>query len=305
MPEKTRAIRLNLWNRPDPGKVRDYLRLAALAADAARLAARHIRAQQPPSSPSAWERKGARDFVTDVDRAAESAIAEFLLDAEPTSRVWGEELSPEMTSASDAAGAPVEPGDGLSASSPGAAGRGLVWIVDPLDGTTNYLHGYPQYAVAIAALLDGQLAAGVVLDVARDQLYSATAGGGAWCGERRLAVSPITDPRLALIGTGFPFRTPHLVPRYLRQFCAIHATASGIRRAGSAALDLADVAQGRFEGFWELDLAAWDVAAGVLLVREAGGVVSDLDGSPAVVCRGAKVAGNPAIHRWLLQTLTL
>jgi myo-inositol-1(or 4)-monophosphatase len=188
---------------------------------------------------------------------------------------------------------------------PRAGGGGLLWVVDPLDGTTNYLHGYPQYAVSIAALLDGELAAGVVLDVARNVLYSATAGGGAWCGSSRLAVSSIADPRLALIGTGFPFRTPHLVPRYLRQFCAVHDAASGIRRAGSAALDLADVAQGHFEGFWELDLAAWDVAAGVLLVREAGGVVTDLEGSPDVVCRGAKVAGNPAIHGWLLQMLAV
>lgn len=283
--------------------MRDHTRLAHLAAEAAQLAARHIRAQSRPPSGRQWERKGIRDFVTEVDRGTERLIAEFLLAAEPGSSIWGEELSPEPSSAPTAsrfAGAPETAGPSAR-----AAGGGLLWVVDPLDGTTNYLHGYPQYAVSIAALLEGQLAAGVVLDVARNLLYSAAAGGGAWCGASRLAVSSIADPRQALIGTGFPFRTPHLVPRYLRQFCAVHDAASGIRRAGSAALDLADVAQGRFEGFWELDLAAWDVAAGVLLVREAGGVVTDLEGSPEVVCRGAKVAGNPAIHRWLLQMLAI
>jgi myo-inositol-1(or 4)-monophosphatase len=172
-----------------------------------------------------------------------------------------------------------------------------------LDGTTNYLHGYPQYAVSIAALVDGELVAAVVLDVARNLVYHAWAGGGAWCGEERLAVSRVTEPSLSLIGTGFPFRVPHLLPRYLRHFAAVSAITSGIRRAGSASLDLVDVARGRFEGFWELDLAPWDLAAGVLLVREAGGIVTNVEGSADVVRQGSILAGNPATHAWLLDLL--
>jgi myo-inositol-1(or 4)-monophosphatase len=175
----------------------------------------------------------------------------------------------------------------------------LVWVVDPLDGTTNYLHGYPQYAVSIAAVASGSLAAGVVADIDRNTTYHAEAGGGSWCGERRLAVSTIVDPALSLIGTGFPFRTPEQIPRYLRQFTAVMGATSGIRRAGAASLDLVDVALGRLDGFWELYLAPWDVAAGTLLIREAGGVVTDLAGSSNVVQDGSLVAGNPAMHGWL------
>jgi len=116
-----------------------------------------------------------------------------------------------------------------------------------------------------------------------------------------LAVSKVTDPVLSLIGTGFPFRVPHLLPRYLRHFAAVNAATSGIRRAGSAALDLVDVARGRFEAFWELDLAPWDMAAGVLLVREAGGIVTNVEGSPDVVRQGSIVAGSPDMHAWLLK----
>jgi len=292
--------------------MRDYRQLADVARAAAQRAAAYIRsAQRPPAGP-AWSSKGLLDYVTEVDRRSEQLIAEALTKAVPGSAVLGEEFSPAppASSASPASSAPPAAQD----ISPQGAQRSprtqrptsppqLTWVVDPLDGTTNYLHGYPQYAVSIAALDDGQLAAGVVLDVARNLVYQATAGGGAWCDGERLAVSRVTVPSLSLIGTGFPFRTPHLLPRYLRHFAAISAAASGIRRAGSAALDLVDVARGRFEGFWELDLAAWDVAAGALIVREAGGVVSDLAGSPDVVCQGPKVAGNAAIHAWLLNVL--
>jgi myo-inositol-1(or 4)-monophosphatase len=214
-----------------------------------------------------------------VDRAVEETIARILLQGAPGSVVLGEELSPEATSAE------------------------LLWVVDPLDGTTNYLHGYPAYGVSIAAVADGRLTAAVVIDVDRDREYYATAGEGAWSGEHRLAVSTVDDPSLALIGTGFPFKWPELVPRYLRQFAKILPATSGIRRAGAASLDFVDIALGRFEGFWELMLAPWDVAAGTLIVREAGGVVTDLAGSDDFLRHGAFVAGNPAIHEWLLEVL--
>lgn len=257
-----------------------------MARAAAEPAAAYIRtAPRPPAGPE-WSAKGLLDYVTEVDRGSERLIASFLTKAVPGSEVLGEEYSPQRAERTQS---PTQPQ--------------LMWVVDPLDGTTNYLHGYPQYAVSIAAVVDGRLAAGVVLDVERNVVYHATAGGGAWCGGERLAVSQVTEPNLSLIGTGFPFRTPEHMPRYLRHFVAISAATSGIRRAGAASLDLVDVARGRFDGFWELDLAPWDVAAGTLIVREAGGIVTDLKGSPDVVCHGPKVAGNPAIHAWLTELL--
>jgi myo-inositol-1(or 4)-monophosphatase len=148
--------------------------------------------------------------------------------------------------------------------------------------------------------VDGVLEAGVVVDVPRDRTYSAQRGGGAWEEDRRLAVSAIAEPDFALIGTGFPFRDNTGIEQYQRQFARISGATSGIRRPGSAALDLADVAAGRYDGFWEQRLSAWDIAAGVLLVREAGGVVTDLSGRHVGVEHTGVVAGNPAIHAWLL-----
>ena len=256
----------------------EFQHLLDVAREAARRGAALIRSFDRPD-PATWQLKGQSDFVTRVDRDTEALIGETLTAAYPESAVQGEELSPE-------------------------ARRGeLVWVVDPLDGTTNFLHGYPAYGVSIAAIVDGALSVGVVADVARDVLYHAVRGGGAWCGERRLAVSATSNPANALIGTGFPFKVPHLLPAYLRHFSTILLRTSGIRRAGAACLDFADLAQGRFDGFWELHLSAWDVAGGALLVREAGGVVTDLDGNEEVVRQGAFVAGNPAIHAWLLGVL--
>lgn len=179
----------------------------------------------------------------------------------------------------------------------------MVWIVDPLDGTTNFLHGYPQYAVSIGLAVDGVLQVGVVLDVNRECLYGAVRGGGAWLGNTPLRVSEITDPARALLGTGYPFKQLEALDEYLEQFRRILPATSGVRRAGSAALDLADVAAGRLDGFWELVLAPWDTAAGMLLIREAGGVITDTSGLPAGITHGGIIAGNPAIHAWLLTQL--
>jgi myo-inositol-1(or 4)-monophosphatase len=217
--------------------------------------------------------------VTEVDRTAEQIITELLLAGAPGSRVIAEELSPAVVK------------------------EGVVWIVDPLDGTTNFLHGFPQYAVSIAAAVDGVLEAGVVYHVPRGEAYTASRGGGAWLGERRLSVSKIGDPEFALIGTGFPFRNVSGLEAYQRQFGRIAAGTSGIRRPGAAALDLTDVAAGRFEGFWEQQLSAWDIAAGCLMIREAGGIVTDLTGRAVGIEHTGVVAGNPAIHAWLLETL--
>lgn len=254
---------------------KDLLRLAGTAAERA---AEFLRTVEPPP-PGAWVAKGRNDFVTEVDRRAEELIARSLLAAAPGSVVVGEELAPD------------------------ARPDGLAWIVDPLDGTTNFLHGYPAWAVSIAAARDGVLQAGVVLDVTRGLRHEAARGSGAWLAGNRLSVSRVGDPALALVGTGFPFKHPEHLPAYLEQFRTIAPATSGIRRAGSAALDLADVAAGRFDGFWELRLAPWDYAAGQLLVEEAGGVLTDLAGDPPGLRHGGIVAGNPAMHRWLLEVV--
>jgi len=236
--------------------------------------------------PGQWTAKGKSDFVTEVDRESERMVAETLLEAFPGSRVIGEELSPGSLHPHTSNLPP-----------------GLTWIVDPLDGTTNFLHRFPFYAVSIAAVVDGVLEAACVLHVPPALEYTATRGGGARLNDASIACSAITDPALALIGTGFPFSRMEQLALYQRHFAAIAAATAGIRRPGSAALDLCDVAAGRFDGFWELRLAPWDMAAGVLLIREAGGLVTDLDGDPDVLRHGSVVAGNPAMHAWLLKTL--
>ncbi len=231
-----------------------------------------------------WETKAHADFVSDVDRDAEHAITEIVTARHADARILGEELSPALGEES---------------------AHGLVFIADPLDGTTNFLHGFPWYAVSIAALIDGELTAGVILNVANGELSTATLGGGARMNGQPIAVSPITQPARALVGTGFPFKTGDRTDEYLRMLNRVMRESAGIRRPGSAALDLADVACGRFEAFWELKLAPWDIAAGVLLIREAGGIVTDLSGAPCPIDHTSVVAGSPAMHAWLLERLTL
>jgi myo-inositol-1(or 4)-monophosphatase len=253
------------------------LDLLHLAKTAAERAAKYLRGVERPADPGGWTLKGSRDFVTEVDRAAERIIAEVLLAAEPGSRIVGEELQPDVVT------------------------EGLVWVVDPLDGTTNFLHDFPSYAVSIAGAVDGILEVAVIVNVPQGDTYTAARGGGSWQGERRLAVSAIADPGFALIGTGFPFKDTSRIAEYLGQFERIASRASGIRRPGAASLDLADVAAGRFDGFWEQQLSAWDIAAGTLLIREAGGLVTDLGGREIGVEHSGVVAGNSVIHAWLLE----
>ena len=258
--------------------MRNYNNLVKVAAAAARRGAAFLRAATRPASDT-WTEKAQHDFVTEIDRGCEALIAEALTSAVPGSRVVGEELSPELIS-----------GD-------------VVWIVDPLDGTTNFLHGFPEYAVSIGCAVSGALCAGVVHDVARDVVYRAAAGGGAWMNDVQVQVSEVAEPKRALIATGFPFRSMEHLERYLRQFAAVARAVSGIRRPGCAALDLSHVAAGRFDAFWELGLAPWDIAAGIVLIREAGGTVTRSDGSEDVLAHGDIVAGNPRMHEWLLTLL--
>jgi len=263
-----------------PGHAERRALLATCVACAAR-AADVVRAGAADLARITWEQKAPADFVSDVDRASEVAIGEVIRSRHADARIVGEELSPE---ASDL--------------------RGLTFVADPLDGTTNFLHGFPWYAVSIAAVVDGAPMAGAVVNVPTGELFTATAGGGARRGGAPISVSSQQDPARSLIGTGFPFKELDLLPRYMRTFERIAAATAGVRRPGAAALDLADVACGRFDAFWELSLAPWDVAAGILIVREAGGVVTDLAGHPAPIAFGPIVAGNPTMQAWLMRMLT-
>ena len=257
-----------------------YRHLLATCVAAAAKAAEVIRAHTPGLAALDWQSKGAADFVTVVDRAAEEALAAVIAARHPDATLVGEEGSPE-----------------------GEIARGLVFVADPLDGTTNFLHGFPWYAVSVAACVEGSAVAGAILNVATGELFSATFGGGARRAGAPIHVSSIAEPARALIGTGLPFKHADTFDHTLRVLPRIMQATAGIRRPGAAALDLADVACGRFDAFWELRLAPWDIAAGLLLIREAGGLATDLGGRDAPVASGPIVAGNPAMHAWLLRQL--
>lgn len=231
-----------------------------------------------------WESKGPADFVSDVDRGSEARITDVLERALrrdfPALHIRAEESWRDVPLTDE-----------------------LTFVVDPLDGTTNFLHGVPVYAVSIGALLEGELAAGVVFNVATGELFTATRGGGAHLDGAPISVSRISDPPRALIGTGIPFGGNADMARYAAQMQPVAAATSGVRRAGSAAIDLAWVAAGRYDAFWELQLAPYDIAAGILLIREAGGVVTTMDGAPATIDSSPVVAGNPLMHAWLLAML--
>jgi myo-inositol-1(or 4)-monophosphatase len=260
--------------------MRDRSQLLAIAVGAAHDAAAIIRARARDATGIEWRVKSPADFVSEVDTAAEHAIRQRIARDAPEAVVMGEEISPdEVVSA------------------------GLTFIADPLDGTTNFLHGFPAYAVSIGVLVEGELIAGTIVDVPMDETYTAVLGTGSRRDDQPIRVSRIDDPGRALIGTGFPFKNIAGLETYQRQFAAITRATAGIRRPGSAALDLAHVAAGRFDAFWELSLSPWDFAAGMILVREAGGVITDLAGRSPPFTASSIVAGNPGMHAWLLEAL--
>lgn len=230
------------------------------------------------------EEKGRYDFVTDIDHHAEEVIIDTLRRAYPQHTILAEETGTH--------------GQG------GAEKAEYTWIIDPLDGTANFLHGYPQVGISIALQRRGQLEAGVIYDPLRQELFTASRGNGAQLDGRRIRVTQRRGLQGSLIGTGFPFKQPKLMERYLRMFTAVAGQAEDMRRAGSAALDLAYVAAGRLDGFFELGLKAWDIAAGALLITEAGGTVTDLDGEHDYLTNGNIVAGSSKVHNGLLQTIS-
>ena len=217
------------------------------------------------------------DFVTEVDRAAEAAIIEILREAYPTHGILAEESGVHDEEAE------------------------FQWIIDPLDGTTNFIHGFPQYAVSIALAQRGQLQQAVVFDPTRNELFTASRGAGAFLNGKRVRVSGRARLAEALIGTGFPYRVFEHQDAYLAIFREITRRCAGVRRPGAASLDLAYVACGRLDGFWEFGLSPWDMAAGVLLILEAGGMVSDLAGEADFLQTGNIVAGTPKIFVPLYQ----
>jgi len=226
------------------------------------------------------DRKQHNDFVTEVDKAAEAAIIETLSEAYPTHGFLAEETGSQNS------------------------GADHIWIIDPLDGTTNFIHGFPQYAVSIALAVNGVTQQAVVYDPTRDELFTATRGAGAYLDRRRLRVA--TQDRLAntLLGTGFPYRQDQDLETYLKIFAEMSRQCAGLRRPGAAALDLAYVAAGRYDGFFESDLKPWDMAAGALLVTEAGGLIGNYRGEEGFLETGEVMCANPRIFAQMAQILS-
>lgn len=223
--------------------------------------------------------KAQNDFVTQVDLKAEEVIINELKTAYPAHGILAEE-SGRYNEDSE-----------------------YQWIIDPLDGTTNFLHGFPQYAVSIGLQYKGRMEVAVVFDPVKNELFTASRGDGAQLNGRRIRVTEQKGLKGALLGTGFPFKQPQHLDTYLATFKAVHPEAAGIRRAGSAALDLAYVAAGRLDGFWEIGLSSWDMAAGVLLIREAGGIVTDFSGEGNYLETGNVVAGSNKTYPALYEAI--
>ena len=224
--------------------------------------------------------KRQNDFVTQVDRGAEAAIIEIVHRAYPDHAILAEESGRSARERAE-----------------------YLWIVDPLDGTTNFIHGFPQYCVSIGVQHRGVAAHAVVYDPGRNELFTASRGRGAFLDDRRIRVSRCVQLRAALVGTGFPFKETSRIELYLRQLEALMQGSAGVRRAGAAALDLAYVACGRLDGFWELGLSAWDMAAGALLIQEAGGLVATPSGGEDYLERGDICAATPKILPQFLEAL--
>jgi myo-inositol-1(or 4)-monophosphatase len=223
--------------------------------------------------------KSHNDFVTEIDKAAEREIIAIIRKAHPNHAILAEESGE-------------------------TAGSDYTWVIDPLDGTRNFIHGFPHFAVSIGIIYKNQIEHGVIYDPLRDELFSASRGKGAKLNERRIRVSSLTKLEQSLLGTGFPYRhSPEYQQAYTDSLHALFPICGDIRRAGAAALDLAYVACGRLDGFWELKLQKWDMAAGILLIKEAGGLVCDIQGGETYFETGNVVTGNPKVLKSLLKTI--
>lgn len=249
-----------------------------IAVRAARAAARVIMRAYERRDTLTIASKQPNDFVTEVDHAAEAAIIQEIRGKFPSHAILAEESGQHQ-------------------------GDAFEWIIDPLDGTTNYLHGFPQFAISIGLRHRGQMQQAVVYDPLREELFTASRGQGALLNDRRLRVSTRRDLRGALLGTGVPFRDHSQLELFLDSLRVLVPETAGVRRPGSAALDFAYVAAGRLDGFWEFGLSPWDFAAGVLLVLEAGGTVTDIGGGDRFFETGNVLAGSLRVHQDMLNRL--
>ena len=225
------------------------------------------------------EDKQPFDYVTDIDKACEQLIINSIKGHFPDHEILAEESGKNQNT------------------------HNYRWIIDPLDGTTNFIHGYPHSSISIALQKDDEVILGVIYDPYRDELYHAEKGRGAYCNQKRIRVSKRANVNNCLISTGFPFKKRHLLEQYWKALSAIFMEVSGIRRTGSAALDLAYVACGRFDGFWELKLSPWDIAAGSIIIEEAGGKITDVEGKNNHIRTGDVIASNVIIHDFLLNKI--
>lgn len=250
--------------------------LEAAAMEAARLGGEELRQRFRRLASGAVRKKAFHDFVTEADQASEAALTDYIRGRFPDHAVMAEEGSPDEVR------------------------EELRWIIDPLDGTTNFIHGIPMFAVSVGLEDRDGLLAGAVYDPVHDEMFHASRGNGARLNDLPIRCSEQARFDEALLSTGFPFRYFQKVDQYLRVFRSFMEGTSGIRRAGSAAMDLAYTACGRYDGFWETGLAPWDMAAGALLIREAGGIVTDFNGGDDFLEDGEIVAGGPAIHDRML-----
>ena len=245
-----------------------------IAFQASRKASKHMLRSFDQLERVSISEKTDNDFVTDVDTFVEKLIIEHIKEAYPDHSILAEE-------------------SGL------IEGNEYCWIIDPLDGTHNYIHGIPHFAISIAVKKNEELLVGLIYDPIRNELFTATKGAGAELNHRRMRVSSTPSLKQALIGTGFPFRDQHHIEPYLKTFGCLLPQTADIRRTGSAALDLAYIASGRLDGFWEPSLKPWDMAAGALMIKEAGGMLCDFNGEQDYLSSGAIIAGNPKICKQL------
>jgi myo-inositol-1(or 4)-monophosphatase len=254
--------------------------MLTIAVKAAREAGRIINRASQDVGALKIQSKTFNDFVSEVDRSAEQAIIDTIRDAYPTHGFFGEETGKSNQQSDD------------------------IWIIDPLDGTTNFLHNFPQYCVSIALQQKGVLTQAVIYDPVRNDLFTATKGRGAFLNDKRIRVTNRTKLQASLISTGFPFRDFTHLDTYLAMLKDMIKNTTGIRRPGSAALDLAYVAAGFTDGFFEINLSTWDIAAGGLLVQEAGGMVGDFEGNESWLTTGNIVAANAKVFSQMLQILS-
>jgi myo-inositol-1(or 4)-monophosphatase len=254
--------------------------LLQTAVEAAGIAGRILAERSASLVPAQADLKGRNDYVTEVDRESERAIIEHVLSKHPDHTILAEESG-------------LRQADG-----------GVRWLIDPLDGTTNYIHSYPNYAVSIAAEYEGDIVASAVLDPTRDELFTARRGGGAELNGKPIRVTETAELAPSLILTGFPFKAAQYLEDFITVFRDLLPATSGIRRCGSAAIDLAHTACGRADGFWEFGLSPWDIAAGALLVEEAGGRITDVELGSRYIETGNVLASNGLIHAALHEIIT-